>query len=106
MERQAAQAVVNACTHLQPAEIRYAQAIEPATFRQCFSSYPFVDDQLMPIMQRVLAFALAFPGCGPLRISSELRRPKWGGLQLSLPTGCGGSCARTACRPEPSAWAW
>jgi hypothetical protein len=33
--------------------------------------------------QRVLAFALAFPGCGPLRISSELRRPKWGGLQLS-----------------------
>jgi len=33
--------------------------------------------------QRVVAFALAFPGCGPLRISSELRRPKWGGLQLS-----------------------
>ena len=33
--------------------------------------------------QRVLAFALAFPGCGPQRISSELRRPKWGGFQLS-----------------------
>jgi transposase InsO family protein len=35
------------------------------------------------IEQRVLAFALAHPGFGPARISAELARPKWGGIQLS-----------------------
>jgi transposase InsO family protein len=35
------------------------------------------------IEQRVLAFALAHPTFGPRRISSELRRPKWGGIKLS-----------------------
>lgn len=38
------------------------------------------------IEQRVVAFALAHPGVGPKRISAELGRPKWGGIQLS-PSG-------------------
>jgi transposase InsO family protein len=35
------------------------------------------------VEQRILAYALAFPGQGPNRIAAELRRPKWGGLRLS-----------------------
>src|SRR5436309_7360931 len=35
------------------------------------------------IEQRVIFFALAFPGLGPRRISAELARDKWGGLQVS-----------------------
>lgn len=35
------------------------------------------------IEQWVLAFALAYPGFGPKRISMELRRRRWGGLKLS-----------------------
>jgi transposase InsO family protein len=35
------------------------------------------------VEQRILAYALAFPGQGPNRISSELRRDKWGGLRVS-----------------------
>jgi transposase InsO family protein len=35
------------------------------------------------IEQKVLAFALAHPTFGPQRISSELRRPKWGGIKIS-----------------------
>jgi transposase len=33
--------------------------------------------------QRILAYALAFPGHGPNRVSSELARRKWGGLKVS-----------------------
>jgi transposase InsO family protein len=33
--------------------------------------------------QRILAFSLAHPGCGPRRISAELAREKWGGLRIS-----------------------
>lgn len=33
--------------------------------------------------QRILAFCLAFPGLGPRRISAELARERWGGLQVS-----------------------
>ena len=51
MEHQSALAIVDAYNALQPATVRYGEAIEPATFRQCFSSYPFVDDQLVPTMQ-------------------------------------------------------
>jgi hypothetical protein len=51
MEQQAALAIVNAYKNLQPATITYAEAIQPATMRQCYSSYPFVDDQLMPSFQ-------------------------------------------------------
>ncbi|HWD75822.1 MAG TPA: hypothetical protein VG371_11835, partial [Solirubrobacteraceae bacterium] len=36
-----------------PARVRYAEAQEPANLRQCWSSYPFIDDQLMPVMQAV-----------------------------------------------------
>src|SRR6059036_1629589 len=35
------------------------------------------------VEQRVVAFALGHPGFGPGRISSELRRQKWGGIVLS-----------------------
>lgn len=35
------------------------------------------------IEQRILAYALAFPGQGPDRIAAELARDKWGGLKLS-----------------------
>lgn len=48
-----AQAIEDAYNRLRPARIKYAEAIEPANLRQCFSSYPFVDDQLMPALQAV-----------------------------------------------------
>ena len=51
MEQQAARAIVGAYGAMQPATISYAEAIEPANLRQCWSSYPFVDDQLMPVLQ-------------------------------------------------------
>jgi hypothetical protein len=53
MEQQSAQAIATAWASRQPATIRYGEAIEPATFRQCWSSYPFVDDQLVPVLQAV-----------------------------------------------------
>jgi transposase InsO family protein len=34
------------------------------------------------VEQRILAYALAFPGQGPNRIAAELAREKWGGLRL------------------------
>ena len=43
-----AQAIEQAAPRRAPATIRYAEAKEPANLRQCWSSYPFVDDQLMP----------------------------------------------------------
>jgi len=33
--------------------------------------------------QRIIAFALGYPGYGPRRISAELAREKWGGLRIS-----------------------
>ena len=50
---QSAKAIEKAYDALRPARIKYAEAIEPANLRQCFSSYPFVDDQLMPALQAV-----------------------------------------------------
>ena len=45
---------------------------------------PRMPNQIGPhLEQRILAFALARPGLGPRRISSELRRPKWGGIRIS-----------------------
>src|SRR5207247_9303503 len=35
------------------------------------------------IEQRVVAFSLGHPGFGPMRISAELRRKKWGGIVIS-----------------------
>lgn len=53
MEHRAAQAVVDAYGLMQPAYVRFAEPLEPANMRQCFSSYPFIDDQLMPTLQAV-----------------------------------------------------
>jgi transposase InsO family protein len=35
------------------------------------------------VEQQVIAFALSHPTLGPQRISSELARPKWGGIRIS-----------------------
>jgi hypothetical protein len=51
--KQSAKAIEKAFDALRPARIKYAEAIEPANLQQCFSSYPFVDDQLMPALQAV-----------------------------------------------------
>jgi hypothetical protein len=50
---QSAKAIEEAYDARRPARIKYAEAIEPADLLQCFSSYPFVDDQLMPALQAV-----------------------------------------------------
>lgn len=45
---------------------------------------PRMPNQIGPHLEhRVLAFALGNPGFGPRRISAELRRPKWGGIEIS-----------------------
>ncbi len=53
MVHRAAKAIEEAAANQRRARIRYAEAIEPANLRQCWSSYPFVDDQLMPSMQAI-----------------------------------------------------
>src|SRR4051794_33867623 len=52
---ESAKAIEAAYDARRPATIRYAQAEEPANLRQCWSSYPYIDDQLMPVMQAVAA---------------------------------------------------
>jgi hypothetical protein len=49
--RRAALAIERAYKRMAAAHIRYAEAREPANLRQCWSSYPFIDNQLMPVMQ-------------------------------------------------------
>jgi len=49
--RNSALAIENAYNSMRPATISYAQASEPANLRQCWSSYPYIDDPLMPVMQ-------------------------------------------------------
>lgn len=45
---------------------------------------PRMPNQIGPHLEfRILAFSLGHPGFGPRRISAELARPKWGGLQIS-----------------------
>jgi transposase InsO family protein len=45
---------------------------------------PQMPNQASPFLeQRVLAFALAYPGLGPARLAAELRRERWGGIVLS-----------------------
>lgn len=51
--QKSALAIEQAYNNMQPARIRYAQATEPANLIQCWSSYPFIDNQLMPVMQAV-----------------------------------------------------
>lgn len=38
------------------------------------------------VEQRVIAFSLAHPGFGPKRIAAELKRPRWGEIELSSST--------------------
>jgi transposase-like protein len=35
------------------------------------------------VEERILSFLIAHPGLGPKRVSSELRREKWGGIVVS-----------------------
>jgi transposase InsO family protein len=45
---------------------------------------PRMPNQIGPhLEQRIIAFSLGHPGYGPRRISAELAREKWGGLQIS-----------------------
>lgn len=45
---------------------------------------PRMPNQIGPhLEQRVIAFSLGHPGFGARRISSELRREKWGGIRIS-----------------------
>src|SRR5512147_3212524 len=45
---------------------------------------PRMPNQIGPHLEgRVIAFSLGHPGFGARRISSELRRPKWGGIRIS-----------------------
>jgi hypothetical protein len=46
-------AIERAYRRMQPARIRYVEALEPRNLLQCWSSYPFVDDQIMPTLQAV-----------------------------------------------------
>jgi hypothetical protein len=50
---QSALAIEHAYNSMVPAHIRYAEAAEPSNLRQCWSSYPFIDNPLMPVMQAV-----------------------------------------------------
>ena len=51
--QQSALAIERAYSQMRPAHIRYAEAVEPSNLRQCWSSYPFIDNPLMPVMQAV-----------------------------------------------------
>ena len=51
MVKRSAQAIEQAARNMQPAKLRFAEPQEPANLRQCWSSYPYVDDQLMPTVQ-------------------------------------------------------
>lgn len=45
---------------------------------------PRMPNQLSQLIeQRIVAYSLGHPGSGPDRISSELARPKWGGIMVS-----------------------
>ena len=45
---------------------------------------PRMPNQIGPHLEhKIIAFALAYPGLGPRRISAELAREKWGGVRIS-----------------------
>jgi hypothetical protein len=48
-----ASAIEQAYRAMRPAEIRYTEVFEPPNLRQCWSSYPYVDDQHMPVLEAV-----------------------------------------------------
>lgn len=51
--RRSALAIERAYRARRSARLRFWESREPANLRQCWSSYPFVDDQLMPVLQAV-----------------------------------------------------
>ena len=53
MVAQSAQAIERAYRSLRPARIRYTEVLEPRNLRQCWSSYPYVDDQRIPVLEAV-----------------------------------------------------
>ncbi len=53
MVKQSAKAIERAYRAMRPARIRYTEVLEPSNVRQCWSSYPFVDDQHIPVLQAV-----------------------------------------------------
>ncbi len=53
MVAQSAGAIERADRTIVPATIRYTEVLEPSNVRQCWSSYPFVDDQRIPVLQAV-----------------------------------------------------
>ncbi len=53
MIQRSAQAIERAYKSMRPARIRYTEVLEPANVRQCWSSYPFVDDQHIPVLEAV-----------------------------------------------------
>ena len=53
--QKSALAIERAYDDMVPAHIRYAEAVEPSNLRQCWSSYPFIDNPLMPVLQAVAA---------------------------------------------------
>jgi hypothetical protein len=46
-------AIERAYRAMRPATIRYTEVLEPSNMRQCWSSYPFVDDQRVPVLEAV-----------------------------------------------------
>ncbi|HMC52740.1 MAG TPA: hypothetical protein VKI64_08275 [Acidimicrobiales bacterium] len=53
MARRTAQAVADADVRLAPAQLRLAVGRIPSNVQSCWSSYPFIDDQALPVMQAV-----------------------------------------------------
>jgi hypothetical protein len=53
MVTQSADAIERAFRRMRPATVRYTEVLEPSNVRQCWSSYPFVDDQHIPVLQGV-----------------------------------------------------
>lgn len=50
---QAATAIVSADRHLAPSVLHLAMAHLPSNVQTCWSSYPYIDDQLIPVMQGI-----------------------------------------------------
>ncbi len=53
MVAQSAKAIEHAYQAMRPARIRYTEVLEPHNLRQCWSSYPFIDDQHVPVLEAV-----------------------------------------------------
>jgi hypothetical protein len=59
MVNQSARAIERAYRAMRPATIRYTEVLEPPNVRQCWSSYPFVDNQHIPVLEAVGAHGKA-----------------------------------------------